>query len=83
MLSNYQFDDERLIEIGIHKSFNWVRPEHMHPKGKISMDEVRHTINDQRDKCLIWLDRLKNGEGILAKTTMTVNMHNPGQTGHP
>lgn len=72
-LKDYQFEDDKLTEIGLHKSFAWVRPEHMQPKGEISLHDVKATINEQRDRCLTWLDRLKNGEGILAKTTMTVN----------
>jgi hypothetical protein len=73
LLKDYQFEDSKLIEIGLHKSFVWIRPEHMQPKGETSLDEVKTIINEQRDRCLIWLDKLANGEGILTKTTMTVN----------
>jgi DinB superfamily len=72
-LKGYEFEDDKLTEIGLHKSFVWIRPEHMEPKGKMSLEEVKNTINEQKDRCLIWLDKLKNGEGVLAKTTMTVN----------
>lgn len=73
LLKDYQFEDDKLTEIGLHKSFNWIRPEHMVPKGETPIQEVKNTINVQRDRCLDWLDRLKKGEGVLAKTTMTVN----------
>lgn len=72
-LKDYQFEDDKLTEIGLHKSFAWIRPEHMEPTGKTPLAEVKQTINEQKDICLIWLEKLKNGEGVLAKTTMTVN----------
>ncbi len=72
-LKDYQFEEDKLTEIGLHKSFVWMRPEHMQPKGNVSLEEVKNTIHEQRDRCLIWLDKLEKGEGILAKTTMTVN----------
>ena len=73
ILKGYQFEDEKLTEIGLYKSFIWIRPEHMQPKGEISLKEVKNTINEQRGRCLIWLNKLANGEGALVKTTMTVN----------
>ena len=64
---------DKLDEIGLHKSFPWIRPEHMEPKGEISLPQVRITIKEQLKKCNKHLDSLPNGEGILYKTTMTVN----------
>ncbi len=72
-LKSYHFEDEKLTEIGLHKSFIWVRPEHMEPKGEKSLSEVKDTINHQKERCCVWLDKLVNGEGVLSKTTMTVN----------
>jgi DinB superfamily len=72
-LEAYRFEDAKLTEVGLHQSFAWERPEHMIPTGQVSLDEVKTTINEQTQRCLVWLERLKNGEGILAKTTMTVN----------
>ena len=45
----------------------------MEPKGARSNDEVRLLLNAQLERCLTTLDALPNGEGILAKTTMSVN----------
>jgi hypothetical protein len=72
-LEQYAFDRQKLTEIGIHRSFPWVRPAHMEPTGKMPLEQVRNTIQEQKDRCLAHLDRMPNGEGILYKTTMTVN----------
>jgi hypothetical protein len=72
-LKTYVFHRDKLTEVGIHQSFPWIRPEHMEPKGERSTAEVRALLHDQLAKCLSILEQLKNGEGILYKTTMTVN----------
>jgi len=72
-LKNYTFHRDKLNEVGLHQSFNWFRPEHMEPKGLKSLTDIRRQINDQLSICLSYLDKLKNGEGVLYKTTMTVN----------
>lgn len=72
-LQSYIFHRDKLTEIGLHKSFGWIRPKHMEPKGEKSLQEVRQQLKDQLNQCLDYLDTLKNGEGVLFKTTMTVN----------
>jgi len=72
-LSDYTFHHDRLTEVGMHQSFAWIRPEHMEPKGEKSLDEVRAQLKMQLQHCCVVLDQLKNGEGVLYKTTMTVN----------
>jgi DinB superfamily len=72
-LQTYNFHRDKLTEIGLHKSFGWIRPEHMEPKGAKSLQEVRQQLKDQLKQCLDYLVILKNGEGVLFKTTMTVN----------
>ena len=72
-LKSYTFHKDKLTEVGLHKSFNWIRPEHMEPKGEKTLTEVRQKLKDQNKQCLQFLDTLKDGEGILYKTTMTVN----------
>jgi len=72
-LENYHFHKDQLTEIGLHKSFDWIRPEHMEPTGEKTLPEVRNQLKDQLAQCLNCLDLLKNGEGALYKTTMTVN----------
>ena len=69
----YDYDLNKIDEIGIHKSFNWIRPEHMEPKGEKSELEIKAEMITQLMKCLNQLEKLKNGEGLLYKTTMTVN----------
>ena len=71
--SNFEYDLTKIDEIGIHKSFGWVRPEHMEPKGEKSELEIKDEMISQLNTCLNQLDKLKNGEGLLHKTTMTVN----------
>ena len=72
-LNNYKFEIEGLDEIGITKSFEWMRPQHMEPKGEKSMEQVRIELGVQRDRCTRNLKSLKNGEGVLYKITMSVN----------
>jgi DinB superfamily len=72
-LQNHVFHFDKLTEVGIHKSFTWIRPEHMEPKGDKTIDEIHNQLKEQVSQCLNNLDRLKNGEGVLYKTTMTVN----------
>lgn len=72
-LANYQFENEALREIGVSQSFLWIRPEHMEPKGEKTLQEVRLELIEQKMRCLQHLDKLPNGEGVLYRTTMTVN----------
>jgi len=72
-LRDYSFIHPKLEAIGEHKSFMWDRPEHMEPTGAKPLADVRRDLRDQLDRCLCTLELLKNGEGVLYKTTMTVN----------
>jgi len=72
-LANYSFHRTQLEEVGQHRSFAWIRPEHMDPKGEKPLEQVRQQIKDQLKQCLDALEKLPNGEGILSRTTMTVN----------
>lgn len=72
-LKGYQFQYNKLTEVGLHKSFEWIRPEHMDPKGDKSLPEVREQLKGQLSHCYETLEKLKNGEGCLYKTTMSVN----------
>ena len=73
MLENYRLENGTMLEIGIHKSFDWHRREHMAPTGELPLCDVRDEIRDQLNRCLIHLELLQNGEGLLIKTTMNVN----------
>jgi hypothetical protein len=70
---NYRFVSEALNEVAIHKSFTWDRPVHMEPTGNMSLGEVKDRILAQFIRCEEYLELLKNGEGTLYLTTMTVN----------
>ncbi|MCK6694082.1 MAG: DinB family protein [Thermoanaerobaculia bacterium] len=72
-LAQYVFERDKLDEIGLYKSFEWIRPEHMEPTGTADMAEIRRLILTQRNRCLEWLDKMPDGEGILYRTTMSVN----------
>jgi hypothetical protein len=72
-LNNYTFEREKLDKIGIYKSFAWIRPQHMEPTGNVSLEEIRNTIIEQKNKCMGYLDSMPNGEGMLYQTSMSVN----------
>lgn len=72
-LLNYTFGGDSLNEVGKHLSFDWIRPEHMEPTGAKTLPEVQTQLEAQLKQCLQVLAELPNGEGILYKTTMTVN----------
>lgn len=62
----------KVDEVAKHKSFTWIRPEHMEPNGE-EPDTVKRKLQEQLRTCLSCLAQLKNGEGFLVTTTMTVN----------
>ncbi|PWN65022.1 DinB family protein [Chryseobacterium phosphatilyticum] len=72
-IENYSFSKENFGRIGEYGAFEWIRPEHMEPQGKLSLSEIRNLITQQYHQCLLYLNTMKNGEGVLCKTTMTVN----------
>jgi hypothetical protein len=45
----------------------------MEPKGVLSLNEVKSTLKEQMQECLVLLDQMTNGEGRLYKTMMSVN----------
>jgi hypothetical protein len=69
----YELLPKSLEDIGVNRSFSWVRPEHMEPSGKVDLAEIRARMMEQFDRCQQHLLALKNGEGRLCKTTMSVN----------
>jgi hypothetical protein len=58
--------------IAQNKSLKWIRPEHMEPAGDKSLDEVQSLMSKQIHECKQILAEIPNGEGILAKTMMSV-----------
>ena len=72
-LAHHHLQRAKLDEVGLHLSFPWVRPDHMHPKGLQTTAEVSLTLQEQLLRCHQVLGQLPNGEGVLYRTTMTVN----------
>lgn len=72
-LKGYNFLNADLEQIGKHQSFEWIRPEHMEPQGDSTLNDLKQKFESQRKECLYYLDSMPNGEGVLYKTTMTVN----------
>lgn len=73
LLNTYELDSIKLKQVGEHKLFYWNRPVHMEPGGTADLNEVKDKIQMQVAECLNCLQQLSNGEGILYKTTMSVN----------
>jgi len=72
-IAKAHFDFTHLDNISQHKSFEWIRPEHMEPTGKKSELDIISQLISQLNRCLTHLNQLKNGEGLLYSTTMTVD----------
>ncbi|WP_138754109.1 DinB family protein [Paenibacillus sinopodophylli] len=72
-VSAYENNLAELDQIEKHKSFIWIRPEHMEPTGDKTIPEVSRILEEQINECKEILKEIPNGEGILYKTTMTVN----------
>ncbi|WP_218144594.1 DinB family protein [Hymenobacter actinosclerus] len=72
-LAAYEFQTGKLADIGRHKSFAWIRPEHMEPTGTRPLAEVRAQLQQQLAHCRQTLAAMPNGEGALYRTTMSVN----------
>ena len=72
-ISKATFDFTHLENISQHKSFDWIRPDHMEPTGEKSELEIIQQLISQMNRCLTHLEELQNGEGLLYSTTMTVD----------
>jgi hypothetical protein len=73
-LEAYEFPREKLAAIGVLHAFAWVRPEHMEPYlNQLPLPAIRQQLRDQLAQALGYLYQLPNGEGLLYKTTMSVN----------
>lgn len=72
-LTSYAFGNKKLEEIGKHLAFEWIRPAHMEPTGAKTLPEVKTELQAQLKQCENALAEMPNGEGVLYKTTMTVN----------
>ena len=73
LLTNYDLDWNKLKAISEHSAFEWHRPEHMEPTNQVSLDYVRSKLDQQLQESLSLLDQIRNGEGVMYKTMMSVN----------
>ena len=72
-LVNYDLDWERMKVIGRSGAFEWSRPDHMEPRGKRPITEIKFHLQLQLKECQQLLHQLQHGEGALYKNTMSVN----------
>jgi len=70
---NYELTSPLLEDIGINNSFRWKCPDHMAPTGKSTPAQIREELMNQRSRLMDYLAMLKNGEGVLCKTRMSVH----------
>ncbi len=61
------------IDVISSRSFEWVRPEHLEPSGLQDMRDVRALLKQQFAQSMYNLSLLKNGEGMLVLTNLSVN----------
>ena len=73
LLKEEEFNLDKIDRFGMHKSFDWIRPEHMEPTGQKTELEITNQLVSQLNRCLNQLEALKNGEGLRYRTTMTVD----------
>jgi hypothetical protein len=69
----YDLNWDKLAAIGQHGAFEWNRPQHMEPTGLPSLETIRQTLQSQLAECQALLNQLRQGEGVLYKTQMSVN----------
>ncbi len=72
-LEHYELTTPLLEDIGINNSFEWKSPRHMVPTGTPSPDQIHDDLLKQKSRLMNCLLMLKNGEGVLYKTTMSVH----------
>ncbi|HJS56257.1 MAG TPA: DinB family protein, partial [Chitinophagaceae bacterium] len=65
------FNLHQLDEFGVHKFFHLSGQGNVQPNGEKDLTEVRELLKDQVRECLSNLDKLSDGEGVLASIQMT------------
>jgi hypothetical protein len=70
--ADYQDKFDKIDVIG-SSSFGWIRPEHLEPSGLQDLRDIRALLKQQFAQCMYNLSLLKNGEGLLVLTNMSVN----------
>lgn len=72
LAADYQDKFDKIDVIG-SRSFGWIRPEHLEPSGLQDIRDIRALLKQQFAQCMYNLSLLKNGEGLLVLTNMSVN----------
>ena len=72
-LEGYRLMWDRLEQVGVNNSFEWKCPAHMKPSGMMPADDAWLELDAQKGTLLDALADMKNGEGVLRKTGMSVN----------
>ena len=72
LLKNYCLESDTLSEGDVYRSFDWGNQYTGVSDGTASLDAVRSEIREQLDRCLIHLELLENGEGVLYKTGLPI-----------
>jgi DinB superfamily len=62
----------RLAPIADPQAFPWEPPGHMIPTGRQPVAEVRELLNGQYGQCLLLLEQIGNGAGVLCSYRMSV-----------
>ena len=70
--SDYDHKFDEIDAIG-KTTGGWIRPEHMEPTGQKNMEDVRNLLKQQYAQCMYNLSLLKNGEGRLVYTQLSMN----------
>jgi hypothetical protein len=73
IISSDYYDKFSQIDVIGSSSFEWVRPEHLEPSGLQDMTDIRTLLKQQFAQCMYNLSLLKNGEGRLVFTNMSIN----------
>ncbi len=72
-LDHYELTSPLLEDIGVNNSFRWKCPDHMAPAGKSTPAQIQEELMSQKSRLMDHLRMLKNGEGVLCKTHMSVH----------
>lgn len=73
IISSDYYDKFSKIDVIGSRSFGWIRSEHLEPSGLQDMRDIRTLLKQQFAQCMYNLSLLKNGEGRLVLTNMSVN----------
>lgn len=71
--TNYLLGNEALLAVADPHAFTWHHREDHQPHGERDPHKIRRELRDQLEQCLITLELLPNGEGLLHQANMPVS----------